>query len=112
MIRLFAYGTLKRDFHNAFYLQGARYLGEFTTDPAYSMYSFGTYPAVSEIGKTAIEGEVYKISEAQLASIDRLEWYPDFYQPVMIETSFGETWMYVVSEQLCIDKITTNGNWP
>ena len=63
MIRLFAYGTLKRGFLNGFYLQGARYLGEFTTDPAYSMYSFGTYPAVSEIGKTAIKGEVYKISE-------------------------------------------------
>jgi gamma-glutamylcyclotransferase (GGCT)/AIG2-like uncharacterized protein YtfP len=32
MIRLFAYGTLKNGFHNAFYLQDARYLGEFTTD--------------------------------------------------------------------------------
>ena len=111
MIRLFAYGTLKRDFHNAFYLQGARYLGEFTTDPAYSMYNFGSYPAVTQFGRTSIKGEVYEIGAMLLASIDRLEWYPDFYQRVMIETSFGEAWIYVVSGQLCVDKVTTNGSW-
>jgi len=111
-MRLFVYGTLKRDFHNAYYLQDARFLGEFTTDSIYSMYNFGTYPAVSEFGQTSIKGEVYEISAIQLVSIDRLEWYPDFYQRVVIETSFGEAWMYVVSGQLCVDKMTTNGSWP
>ncbi len=110
-MRVFVYGTLKKGFHNAFYLQDARFLGEFTTDPVYSMYNFGTYPAVSELGKTAIAGEVYEISESLLESIDRLEWYPEFYQRVMIQTSFGEAWMYVVSEQLCVDKITISGSW-
>jgi gamma-glutamylcyclotransferase (GGCT)/AIG2-like uncharacterized protein YtfP len=111
MIRLFAYGTLKNGFHNAFYLQDARYLGEFTTDPGYSMYNFGNYPAVSEIGITSIQGEVYEISEQQLASTDRLEWYPEFYQRVLIETRFGEAWMYVVPEQLCTDNTKISGNW-
>ena len=110
-MRVFVYGTLKQGFHNAFYLQNARFLGEFVTDPVYSMYNFGTYPAVSELGKTAIKGEVYEISQAQLESIDRLEWCPEFYQRVMIQTSFGEAWMYVVSEQLCVDKINIAGNW-
>ena len=111
-MKLFVYGTLKRGFHNAYYLRDARFLGEFTTDPVYSMYHFGSYPAVSEFGRTAITGEVYEISTLQLASIDRLEWYPDFYQRLVIETSFGEAWMYVVSDQLCVEKITTNGSWP
>jgi gamma-glutamylcyclotransferase (GGCT)/AIG2-like uncharacterized protein YtfP len=110
-MRVFVYGTLKKGFHNALYLENARFLGEFTTDSIYSMYNFGTYPAVGEFGKTAIEGEVYEISQAQLESIDRLEWYPEFYQRVMIKTSFGGAWMYVVSERLCVDKITTSGSW-
>jgi gamma-glutamylcyclotransferase (GGCT)/AIG2-like uncharacterized protein YtfP len=111
MHRLFTYGTLKRGFRNAFYLREARFLGEFTTDPVYSMYDFGNYPAVSESGRTAIQGEVYEINDAQLASTDRLEWYPEFYQRVMIETSFGTAWMYLVPEQLCVGKIEIGGNW-
>ncbi len=111
MNRLFVYGTLKKGFHNAFYLKDARFLGEITTEAKFSMYHFGNYPAVSEMGKTAIRGEVYEIDEAQLALTDRLEWYPEFYQRVAIETSFGDAWMYLVSEQLCIDKVKIDGNW-
>ena len=111
MTRLFVYGTLKIGFHNAYYLEDARFLSEFVTEPVYSMYDFGGYPAVSENGKTAIAGEVYDISEELLASIDLLEWYPDFYQRVIIETSFGGAWMYVVREPLCADKIKIGGSW-
>lgn len=111
MIRLFVYGTLKQGFRNAYYLEAAGFLGEFKTEPVYSMYDFGNYPAVSEMGKTSIEGEVYEINEALLATIDQLEWYPDFYQRLMIGTGFGEAWMYVVSESLCIDKLKIDGNW-
>ncbi len=111
MIRVFVYGTLKLGFRNAYYLEDGRFLGEFVTGPIYSMYDFGGYPAVSENGNTAIAGEVYDINEKLLASIDLLEGYPDFYQRVMIETSFGGAWMYVVSEPLCADKIKISGSW-
>ena len=56
-------------------------------------------------------GAVYEIDEDLLASIDRLEWYPEFYQRIMIETSFGSTWMYVVNESLCVEKIKISGTW-
>ena len=108
---MFVYGTLKKGFRNAVYLENARFLGEIITDPVYSMYDFGNYPAVSEMGKIAIEGELYEIDEELLASIDRLEWYPKFYQRMIIETSFGNAWMYVVNESLCVEKIKINGNW-
>ena len=111
MIRLFVYGTLKKGFRNAVYLENARCLGEFITDPVYAMYDFGNYPAVSEMGKTAIEGEVYEIDKELLASIDRLERYPEYYQRMLIETSFGSAWMYVVNESLCVEKIKINGTW-
>jgi len=112
MIRLFVYGSLKQGFHNAAYLSSAHFLGEHTTRAEFSMYDFGSYPAVSERGNTCIVGEVYRISGQHLASIDRLEWYPDFYQRVLINTDHGEAWMYIVSEQLCIDKIRLPGIWP
>ena len=111
MIRLFVYGTLKKEFRNAAYLENAQLLGKFITDPVYSMYDFGNYPAVSEMGKTAIAGEVYEIDQEILASIDRLEWYPDFYQRKMIETSVGSAWMYVVDDSLCAEKLKINGSW-
>jgi gamma-glutamylcyclotransferase (GGCT)/AIG2-like uncharacterized protein YtfP len=112
MIRLFVYGSLKQGFHNASYLESACFLGEHSTGPEFSMYDFGTYPAVCASGTTRIIGELYEINEQHLASTDRLEWYPDFYRRVLIETGHGEAWMYVVSEQICEDKIVLPGIWP
>jgi gamma-glutamylcyclotransferase (GGCT)/AIG2-like uncharacterized protein YtfP len=111
-MKLFVYGTLKKGYQNSYYLKDAKFLGEFTTDPIFSMYSFGAYPGVSENGNTAIIGEIYEVDKKQLASIDCLEWYPHYYQRVKIETSFGEVWMYVVNQQRCAGKIATNGIWP
>ena len=111
-MRLFVYGTLKRGFRNAFYLNGADYLGEFTTCSDYSMYDFGGYPAVSLEGDSPIAGEVYGINPDILAVIDRLEWYPDLYQRVTISTAYGEAWMYVVQSNLCIEKTRLHGDWP
>jgi len=112
MIRLFVYGSLKRGFHNASYLSSACFLGAHTTRAEYSMYDFGNYPAVCASGSTCIVGEVYQICEQLLASTDRLEWYPDFYQRVLINTDHGEAWMYIVSEQLCGKKKQLTGIWP
>ena len=110
MIRLFAYGTLKRGFHNNSYLQDSEYLGRHTTHAGYSMYDFGGYPAVTEKGGHAISGEIYRIEVAHLSAIDELEWYPDFYQRTL-DTKFGEAWMYVVQTELCTGKPLLPGNW-
>lgn len=110
-MRLFVYGTLKRGFRNACYLNDAEYLGEFSTCSDYSMYDFGGYPAVSQEGDSAIAGEVYAVNPEHLAATDRLEWYPDFYQRVVIETAYGEAWMYVVQPALCIGKTRVQGHW-
>lgn len=110
-MQLFVYGTLKRGFRNAYYLNDADYLGEFTTRSHYSMYDFGGYPAVSQAGNSAIAGEVYRVNLDHIAATDRLEWYPDFYQRVIIETAYGEAWMYVVQSMLCEGKPRLSGNW-
>lgn len=110
-MRLFVYGSLKQGFHNAVYLSDARFLGIHATDADYSMYDFGTYPGVSIGGSTSIVGEIYEIDDQHLAATDRLEWYPDYYQRIVIETFHGDAWMYVIREELCEGKLLVPGVW-
>lgn len=111
MKHLFVYGTLKKGFRNQPYLQGAVFLGNFTTPESYSMYDFETYPAVTSNGNDAIFGEVYQITPNHLAATDALEFYPDFYQRVSILTPFGDAWMYIVDQSLCLNKPKLSGDW-
>ena len=108
---LFVYGTLKKGFRNQTYLHDAILLGEHITQKKYSMYDFNTYPAVARWGNDAIFGEVYQITSIHLAAIDALECYPDFYQRVSIATPFGDAWMYIVEQALCLEKPKLSGDW-
>lgn len=111
MNKLFVYGSLKRGFHNAHYLHGALYLGDFVTPASYAMYDFGDYPGVCQSGSSAIAGEVYQINPQHLDAIDDLEWYPDFYQRIVLATDYGDAWMYVVEPALCQGQKKITGNW-
>lgn len=81
--RLFVYGTLKRGFYNhRVYLQhaeqskAAKYLGTATTCNRYSMKIVGErcVPALfEEPAETAIQGEVYAITDSVLEAMDILE---------------------------------------
>ena len=111
MNRVFVYGTLKRGHRNCHFLQGAEFLGNFTTQSVYSMYEFEDYPAVCLHGRHAIEGEVYRVTERQFRMLDDLEWYPHFYQRIEIPTTFGAAWMYIVKLELCRGKKQIPGTW-
>jgi len=67
---------------------------------------------VTEQGGNAISGEVYQINSSHLAATDELECYPDLYQRVLISTTYGEAWMYIVEQSLCLDKPKLSGYWP
>ena len=110
--QVFVYGTLKRGQRNAHYLQAAEYLGDFVTGEAYWMFEFDDYPAVCERGRDAIYGEVYRVTDRQFALLDELEWYPDYYQRIVIPTEFGEAWMYIVRSELCQGRQRISGRWP
>ena len=101
MNRVFVYGTLKRGQRNFHYLRDALFIGEFVTQSIYSMYEFEDYPAVSLDGRHAIEGEVFHVTDHQFRMLDKLEWYPDFYQRIEITTTYGDAWMYIVKTELC-----------
>ena len=110
--RVFVYGTLKQGQRNFHFLQDAEFIGQFSTEPIYSMFIFEDYPAVCVDGQHAIHGEIYRVNEAQFGLLDELEWYPDFYQRIQIPTHHGDAWMYIVEAALCEGKQQLYGMWP
>ncbi|MFT5218852.1 MAG: gamma-glutamylcyclotransferase (GGCT)/AIG2-like uncharacterized protein YtfP [Planctomycetota bacterium] len=111
MICVFVYGTLKRGQRNNYLLSRAEFLGEFATLNGYSMFEIDDYPAVCVGGECSIEGEIYVVTAAEFAELDKLELCPDYYQRMTIETHYGEAWMYVLSDDLCQGREKISGNW-
>lgn len=97
---VFVYGTLRRGESNHPWLARARYLGSMITRPQYTMIDMGGYPGILSPGRTAIVGEVYQLEENRLPQLDILEEVPELYQREVIETRFGQAWIYVLSDML------------
>lgn len=111
-ILIFVYGTLKKGLRNHSLLESSEYLGEFKTGPKFTLSNFGRYPVVSGGGETAILGEVYSISDNTLKILDKLERHPDWYHRILIETPFGDAYIYIMDESDVIDQpIIKNGIW-
>lgn len=97
--RIFVYGTLmKGEANHHHLLNDAEFLGEGTID-GYEMYDLGNYPGI-KAGTGTVTGEVYKVSPAELAAIDRLEGEGYLYikTPVNVKMSDSkvlETYAYV-----------------
>lgn len=89
------YGTLKRGYGNHGCLEGATYIGKTTLTGNLCLVDLGPFPAAVPGPDTYnIIGEVYEINEAILKRCDRLEGYPSFYNRSVVETEFGESWIY------------------
>ena len=95
---VFVYGTLKRGHGNSVLLNEAEFVQKAMTQPMYTMRNLGFFPGVQEGGETSIVGEVYKVSDAELERLDRLEGYPSFYNRIQIPLPSLEVtpWMYVL----------------
>lgn len=109
---VFAYGSLKYGFGNHYLLSGSKLLGSLETQPVFTMYDLGAYPAVTESGSCTIHGEVYEVAPDTFSEIDRLEGYPDFYNRIQITTPYGLAWIYIVSEDYVLGKrVVESGVW-
>jgi gamma-glutamylcyclotransferase (GGCT)/AIG2-like uncharacterized protein YtfP len=89
-VRLFVYGSLKRGGRHHSELAGARFLGEATTGPGYSVVQLGDYLALlpkSEAG--AVLGELFELDSARLSALDAFEG-PE-YERVSLEVWLGAT---------------------
>jgi gamma-glutamylaminecyclotransferase len=78
--RVFVYGTLKRGHSNHALLATSRFLGEAATLQTYWMITTGVFPVVLDavpadfgLPPLAIAGEIYRVDDATLKDLDRLE---------------------------------------
>lgn len=94
---VFVYGTLKKGgrLHQALEEANGVFIGEHTTEPIFTMYDLGNYPAVIIGGMTKITGEVYQVDD--LKDLDIVEGYPKLYNRTSIRTPYGSVWMYVMA---------------
>lgn len=107
---VFVYGTLRKGQSNHHFLQECELLGQYNTDPSYSLFNLGPYPAVIE-GKKSILGEVYLIDEETLGWLDKLEDIPVEYRRETIETPFGRAWIYLYQKAYKLDDEIITGDW-
>ncbi len=97
-MKVFVYGTLLAGESNHGWLRGASYLGPWTTRRSFRLIDVGPYPVLCRGGRTAITGEVYRISRLILQRLDVLEGYPQDYSRQLIATPWGRAWVYLRSK--------------
>ncbi len=108
---VFVYGTLRSHGCHNDKLKFCDLLGNFETLPLYSMHRVSYYPAVTEGGKTAIKGEVFRLNEGSLSALDDLEDYPYLYSRKMLKTPFGDAWIYLYKESVEGHDLIESGDW-
>lgn len=89
------YGTLRRGFGNNKLLKNSEFLGE-TEISGFSMYSLGGFPGIiiDKSNTKNIKIELFKVTQEELNSLDRLEGYPDFYDRMLVHTEYGDSYIY------------------
>ena len=88
-MKVFVYGTLRKELGNHYLLQDSVFLGTGLTIDHYAMFesSLGhSIPFVTKLNPTikdfgvCIEGELYEVDDLTLANLDRLEGHPGWYK--------------------------------
>ena len=76
-MKIFVYGTLKRDQPLHYALQAQTFVGEACTLPHFRLFSRGEYPGLVQADSpetgVSIDGEVWEIDAVCLAELDQIE---------------------------------------
>lgn len=110
------YGSLRQGLHNHRLLESSNYLGDFNTEPIYSLYSLGSFPGLKENGNTSVVMEVYEVTEAVARNVDNLEGYTPngnntFYDKISIKTPWGTASVYTYVNELPQSSLVESGDW-
>jgi gamma-glutamylcyclotransferase (GGCT)/AIG2-like uncharacterized protein YtfP len=112
MHKVFTYGTLRKGCSRNYVLKDSSFLGEATTAAKYSLYSLGSFPALTVDGKTSVLGELYEVSDEVLDLLDRIEGHPNFYTRSMVEISNGEeVYAYFLDGEFDNCSFIESGDW-
>lgn len=110
------YGTLKRGFANHHLMQQATFLGDDCLVDI-TLYDLGPYPGAKALISEGIDVEVYAVSPAQMAALDRLEEYntlaPEqgLYNRLQFQTRFGKAWIYLYNPNVNAMTAQRRGGW-
>jgi gamma-glutamylcyclotransferase (GGCT)/AIG2-like uncharacterized protein YtfP len=108
---VFVYGALRRGGSNHYMLADSEYLGGHQTDPLFTMFRLGQFPAVVPRGETSIAGEVYRISDEVFELLDELECYPSVFSRQIIATPAGNAWIYLYNRLVGTEHVVPAGDW-
>ncbi|KAL5258159.1 hypothetical protein ACHWQZ_G012947 [Mnemiopsis leidyi] len=96
-IFVFVYGTLKRGFPNNHFLSGAEFVGNALTIEKYPLVIASRCNIPYLLGAKSqghrVAGEVFKVTESQLQTLDFLEGYPDYYNRIELDVSVNSDTM-------------------
>jgi len=94
---VFVYGSLKRGFHNNYFLKGEQFLQEAVSDDKFEMWGWGfPFIAVSPSG-LPVAGELWSVSNKVLTRLDVLEGIAQgFYRRESRSFSGVQAWVYLV----------------
>lgn len=109
--RIAVYGSLLKGFGNHRLIQDSKYIGDGLTKPEYTMVSLGGFPGVIKNGNNSIYFQVYELDDETFKRVDRLEGHPAFYKRDIIETEYGDVWMYFLDESYLEHEKVESGNW-
>ncbi|MFP4076405.1 MAG: gamma-glutamylcyclotransferase [Halochromatium sp.] len=108
---VFVYGTLLRDEVNHGLLREAEFVGAHRTEPRFTLVRLGAYPGLLPAGRTAVAGELYRVDNAGLKALDRLEDYPRLYDRRLLATRFGPAWVYLYRGSARDRQPIPSGDW-
>ena len=117
------YGSLRRGMGNSSLMSSYNtdgkdgYVGKDKIN-GYSMRSEGYFPAIMPCKDTDINPiviEVYEVNQPTFEALDGLEGYPSFYNRELVNTSFGEAWIYFQDygqdPRECGEDFVESGDW-
>lgn len=118
---VFVYGSLLSGLHNHHYLSEAEALGAAqSAAAAFTMIDLGTFPGAYAAGPDEpagrLTGELYAVTDDQLAALDRLESNGSFYQRERryFVTADGRrrlAWVYFLISRHYSRRRVTDGDW-
>lgn len=117
MKKVAVYGSLLSGLGNNIILKDSLKLGEEVISIPFKMVSLGAYPGlIPTEDNNNIKIEIYEVSDELFTNkLDRLEGYPDFYNRMEVNTSFGKAWIYFLNDYSFIDnyslQIVFSGDW-
>ena len=112
-MRMFCYGTLKRDGVAHYLMKNSVFLRVITTHPRYCMYRIACFPGMVVGEETGgVQGELFEVDASVVKSLDRYEGVPGLFRRELIDLSDGsQAWSYLYARSFDERNKITSGVW-